>query len=155
MPGHLGAVAAAAHAAPLSLAGSRGVLEDPPALHVFADAQPRGFALNQLTGDRLDQPRKRAVDRVALVPVVEGDAVRRRDQLINVVRPKRAVDLIEVGSVRRPPLGRGFERATHRLSYALQLGENFGARRGRSLELSQQVGTDFSMMRVLQTETLG
>src|SRR5437016_6822335 len=40
MPGNLCAVTAAAHAAPLAPPGSRGVLEDPATLRVFADPQP-------------------------------------------------------------------------------------------------------------------
>src|ERR1700694_2565931 len=89
MPGDFRPVAAAAHAAPLTLPGSRGVLEDPVALRVFADAQPRGIALDQLTGDRLREPGDGAVDGVSLVAVVERDAVGCRNQLIDVMSPQR------------------------------------------------------------------
>src|ERR1700682_66347 len=86
-------VAAAAHTAPLPLAGGRGVLEHPAALRVFAHLHAGGRPLDQLTRDRLGKPRGGAVDRVALVPVVERDAVRPLDQLIDVVRAQRPVDL--------------------------------------------------------------
>src|SRR5438105_447049 len=94
--GHLGPVAAAAHAAPFALAGARGVLEDPMALRVLADAQPLGVALNQLASDRLNQPGYGAVNRVPLVTVVERDAVGRRDELVDVVGAQRPVDLSKV-----------------------------------------------------------
>src|SRR3989440_12941542 len=67
MPGDLRPVAAAAHAAPLALPGSRGVLEDSMALRVFADPQPRRIALDQLAGDRLGEAGDRAVDGISLV----------------------------------------------------------------------------------------
>src|SRR5256884_9267415 len=52
-PGDLRPVAAAAHAAPLPLPGSRGVLEDPLALRVFPDPQPRRIPPHQLAAARL------------------------------------------------------------------------------------------------------
>src|SRR5207247_4127164 len=75
VPGDLGPVPAAAHAAPFPLARPRGVLEHPPALRVLTDAQSRRIALDQLTRDRLGKPRDGAINRVALVAMVEGDAV--------------------------------------------------------------------------------
>src|SRR5256712_12046562 len=44
MPSHFRPVATAAHAAPLALPGSGSVLEDPVALGVFTDPQPRRIA---------------------------------------------------------------------------------------------------------------
>src|SRR5437763_8347243 len=67
MPSHLCPVTAAAHAAPLALPGSRGVLEDPVALRVFADPQPRCIALDQLAGDRFGEAGDPPVDGIALV----------------------------------------------------------------------------------------
>src|SRR5205814_2054947 len=85
MSGHLRPVAAATHAAPLALPGSRGVLEDPMALRVLADPQPRRIALDQLASDRLGEAGDRAVDGISLVTVVERHAIGRRNQLVNVV----------------------------------------------------------------------
>src|SRR2546430_13706244 len=85
MPGNLRAVAAAAHAAPLALPGSRGVLEDPMALRVFADPQPRRVGLDQLAGDRLGEAGDRAVGGISLVTVVQRYAIGRRNQLVDVV----------------------------------------------------------------------
>src|SRR5256714_9320655 len=110
----LGAIAAAAHAAPLALASPGGVLEDPPALRVFADPQPFGVALDQLSGNRLGQPGDGTVYGVALVPVVQRHAVGRRNELIDVVRAQRPVDLIQVAGIGRTPRGGGFQDAAHR-----------------------------------------
>src|ERR1700694_3796319 len=85
MPGDLGPVPAALHAAPLPLTGPGSVFEDPVALRVFADPQPCGVALDQLTGDRFSEPGNGAVNRVSLVTVVEREAVGRRNQLVDVV----------------------------------------------------------------------
>src|ERR1700694_4719347 len=79
MPGDLGPVPAALHAAPLPLTGPGSVFEDPVALRVFADPQPCGVALDQLTGDRFSEPGNGAVNRVSLVTVVEREAVGRRN----------------------------------------------------------------------------
>src|ERR1700736_645493 len=120
MPGHFRPVAAAAHAAPLALAGPRGVLEDPVALWVLADPQPRGIALDQLPGDRLREPGNRAVNRVPLVTVVERDAGGRRNQLIDVVRPQRPVHVGQVALVGSPPGGGRLQHAPHRLPDSAQ-----------------------------------
>jgi len=85
MPSHFRPVATAAHAAPLALPGSGCVLEDPVALRVFTDPQPRRIALDQLAGDRLGQPGDRAVDGISLVTVIERYAVGRGHQFIDVV----------------------------------------------------------------------
>src|SRR5260370_30451702 len=105
MSGDFGPVPAAAHAAPLAFPGSRGVLEDPVALRVLANPQPRRIALDQLAGKRLGEPGDGAVNRVALVAVVERDAVGRWNQLIDVVGAQRPVAVGQVAWVGGPPLG--------------------------------------------------
>src|SRR5205807_5444186 len=109
-------VAAAAHAAPFPLARGRGVLEYPATLRVFADFQAGGGPLDQLARDRLRQPRGRAVNRVALMPMAERDAVRPLYQLIHVMGAQGPVDLREVGRVRALTTGLRFEHAAHRLA---------------------------------------
>src|SRR6267143_5014069 len=124
-------VAAAAHAAPFPLARGRGVLEYPATLGVFADFQAGGGALDQLACDRLRQPRGRAVNRVALVPVAERDPVWSLYQLVHVMGAQRAVDLREVGRVRALTTGLCFEHTAHRLADAPQPAQHrpAGARR--------------------------
>src|ERR1700737_2042280 len=116
MPGDFRPVAAAAHAAPLAFPGSGSVLEDPVALRVLADPQPRGIALDQLAGERLGEPGNGTVNRVSLVTVVERDAVGRRNQLIDVVRPQRPVDVGQVARVGRSLSGGRLQHASHRLA---------------------------------------
>src|SRR5439155_25274457 len=101
VPGDLGPVPAAAHAAPFPLARPRGVLEHPPALRVLTDAQPRRIALDQLTRDRLGKPRDGAINRVALVAMDEGDDIGRADQLVDVVRTQGPDELIHNGRYQR------------------------------------------------------
>src|SRR5712692_10309148 len=116
MPGDFRPVAAAAHAAPLALPGAGGVLEDPVALRVLADPQPRGIALDQLAGERFREPGNGAVNRVSLVTVVERDAVGRRNQLIDVVRPQRPVHVGQGARVGRSSGGGRLQYASHRLA---------------------------------------
>src|ERR1700704_2757268 len=127
MPGDLGPVAAALHAAPLALSGSRGVLEDPVTLRVLADPQPRRIALDQLAGDRLGESGNRAVNRVSLVTVIERYAVGRRNQFIDVVGAQRPVDLAEIARVGSPPHGGRLEHASHRLPRAAQPAQHLQA----------------------------
>src|SRR5205823_5168858 len=127
MPGHLRPVAAAAHTAPLSLPGSRGVLEDPVALRIFTDPQPRRIALDQLAGDRLGQPGDRAVDGISLVTMIERYAVRRGHEFVDVVGAQRPIDLGEVTRVGSPPGGGRFQHATHRLAGAAQPAQHLEA----------------------------
>src|SRR5207253_9571937 len=94
MARNLGSIPAAAHAAPFALAGAGGVLEDPAALRVVANPQPSRIALDQLAGDGFREPCDRAVNGIALVAVIQGYAVRRRDQLVDVVSAQRPVALI-------------------------------------------------------------
>ena len=96
MPGHLGAVAAGRHVAPLAPTGPRGVAEDPAALLVGADPQLFGVALAHLARHALGQARQGAGDGIALVLVVERHAIVGGDQVPGVVRAQRPVDLVEV-----------------------------------------------------------
>src|SRR5438132_203135 len=129
VPGDLRPVAAAAHAAPLALAGSRGVFEDPVALRVLTDPQPRRIALDQLAGDRLGEAGNRAVHRVSLVAMVERDAVGPRDELVDVVGAQRPVDLGQVPRVGRLPGRGGLQHAPHRLPGAAQPAQHLEAAR--------------------------
>src|SRR6266851_4603574 len=115
MPGDFGPVPAAAHAAPLAFSGSRGVLEDPVALRVLADPEPRGIAHDQLAGECLGEPGDGAVNRVALVAVVERDTVGRRNQLIDVVGAQGPVDVGQVAWVGGPSGSSRLQDATHGL----------------------------------------
>src|SRR2546425_11820845 len=127
MPGNLGPVAAAAHAAPLALPGSRRVLEDPVALRVFTDPQPRRIALDQLAGDRLGEPRNRTINRVSLVTVVERHAVGRWNELIDVVGAQRPVDLGQVARLGSAPGRRRLQHAAHCLSGSAQPAQHLEA----------------------------
>src|SRR5207249_9404195 len=106
MPGHLGPVAAGRHVAPLAAPRARSIGEDPAAPAVLADPQPAGFTLDQLTGQALGQAGHGPVDRIALMAVLERDAVWARGELVDVMGPQRPVQLGEVAQAGRPAVDR-------------------------------------------------
>src|SRR5436190_11018764 len=104
MPRGLGAVAARRHVAPPTTAGPRRVVEDPVAGVAGAGLDTLRLPFGKLEDERLRQPRKRVVDRIADMAVVDAAAVGRRDELDDLARVERAIDGFERARVGRTVL---------------------------------------------------